>query len=133
MSHVHIIDDTGVIGTLFLDRKGHVADDGSAAASNAIDYTPHGHKREDGQAALDAIVEHLGRSTYVGARHCNIDHRHATTKGEADQLEAAEDGSSDRASTQPTPQDPWPEWGELTNEEKHHEIQWGDSGHGLVE
>jgi 8-oxo-dGTP diphosphatase len=31
------------------------------------------------------------------------------------------------------PWDHWPEDGELTNEEKHHELQWADSGHGLVE
>lgn len=71
MSHVHITSNGEMVGTLFLDRHGHVADDGSPAAQNAIDHTNHGLRREHGQAALDAIVRHFDRSTLVGAYHCD--------------------------------------------------------------
>jgi hypothetical protein len=75
MSHAHITSSGEIIGTLYLDKTGHVADDGTPAAKNAIDYTNHGCRRENGQAALDAIVAHLGRSTLVGAHHCDEAHR----------------------------------------------------------
>lgn len=70
VSHVHITSKGEIVGTLFLDEQGHVADDGSPAAHNAIDFTNHGFRRDDGQAALDAIVIHLDRSTLAGAHHC---------------------------------------------------------------
>jgi hypothetical protein len=73
MTHLHITSGGKIIGTLYLDENGHVADDGSKAAINAMDFTNHKHKREDGQAALAAIVAHLDRSTLVGAHHCDAD------------------------------------------------------------
>lgn len=126
MSHVHITHKGQIYGTLSLDENGHVVDDGSPAAINAIDHTNHGHKREHGQAALDAIVRHLDSSTLVGAHHCDEDHGHADEHGRHKER-------SRRDSTEPTPQDAWPDWGELNNDQSRHDIQWGDSGHGLVE
>jgi hypothetical protein len=73
--HIHVTRNAEIVGTLYLEVNGHVADDGTPAAKNAIDYTNHGCRREDGQIALDAIVAHLGRSTLVGAHHCHEDHR----------------------------------------------------------
>lgn len=130
MSHVHITSDGVVIGTLFLDHHGHVADDGTPAAINAMDHTNHGHRREDGQQALDAIVAHLDKALLVGAHHCHEDHRHGTATS-FPVPEDEEGYSDDRSSTEPTPQDPWPEFGELTNEDKHQDIAWSDDGHGL--
>jgi hypothetical protein len=75
MTHVHITSGGKIIGTLYLDENGYVADDGTIAAKNAIDYTNHGRRRVDGQVALDAIVAHLDRSTLVGAHHCDEDHQ----------------------------------------------------------
>ncbi|HLI78029.1 MAG TPA: hypothetical protein VKV02_13875 [Acidobacteriaceae bacterium] len=86
MSHVHITSNGKMVGTLFLDEEGHVTDDGSPAAQNAIDHTNHGCRREHGQAALDAIVRHLDRSTLVSARHCQCGRGDCTevpTKGGA--------------------------------------------------
>jgi hypothetical protein len=31
------------------------------------------------------------------------------------------------------PEDAWPEWGELSPDQKQHDLMWGDMGHGLVE
>jgi hypothetical protein len=84
--HVHLTQNAQVVGTLFLDERGRVVDDGSTAARNAMDNTNHGFQREHGQAALDGIVAHFDRSTYVGAHHCREDHRQVRR----------ESGSSDR-------------------------------------
>lgn len=73
MAHIHITRDGTIVGTLALDGDGHVVDDGTPAAINAIEHMNHGRSRWDGQRALDAVVDHLDRATLVGAHHCDAD------------------------------------------------------------
>jgi hypothetical protein len=47
--HIHVTRNAEIVGTLYLEVNGHVADDGTPAAKNAIDYTNHGSLTWEGQ------------------------------------------------------------------------------------
>ena len=65
MSHVHILEHNHILGTLSLDNHGHVVDDGSIAAKNALEMNHHDLQRHHGQALLDSIVEKLDKATNI--------------------------------------------------------------------
>ncbi len=80
LPNVHILDHGRVIGTLSL-HNGHVIDDGSIAAQNAIEMNHEGLQRHHGQALLDSIVTKLDKATLVHAVHCDKPHhRHAAAQ-----------------------------------------------------
>lgn len=116
--HIHLIDHHGrIVGTAYLGEDGYVKDDGTPSAINAIDHTPHGHTREDGEDLLKAIVRHLDNSTMVGAYHCD-----------EDDIPGHHKAKDEPSSTEPTPvnnpDDHWPDFGE-TPPDKNRKVQVG--------
>jgi hypothetical protein len=115
--HVHILDDTGVIGTVRLDHHGRAIADTDAAKHFVLHQTHRGHDYNNGEDMLKALVDGLDKSTYISAVHCHdVNHDEHRSKKKKDVPESTE------ATPVQNPEDHWPDAGEVSDSDKHRDI-----------
>lgn len=107
MNSVKILENGDLLATLTVKSGQVVAD--TPIGDYVIDQMKHGHKREDGEKLLHAVVAYLDSSTMLAA-----------VPSDEDEPDPEDFWTSTEPSEVNNPDDHWPDHGEQNPAEKHH-------------